>query len=107
MCIRDRYTFAGGAYTEMMRTPTGDLLAVAPAGGTAQQAFTNIHDDLVTLREHSGTTITYSTRYEAFGTQRDTTGVPTAIGYQGSLTDPLTCLLYTSSADGSSTRQVG
>jgi RHS repeat-associated protein len=87
------YTSAGGAYTEMMRTPTGDLLAVAPAGGTVQQAFTNIHDDLVTLREHSGTTITYSTRYEAFGTQRDTTGVPTAIGYQGSLTDPLTGLV--------------
>ena len=74
-------------------SPSAAASAVAPAGGTAQQAFTNIHDDLVTLREHSGTTITYSTRYEAFGTQRDTTGVPTAIGYQGSLTDPLTDLV--------------
>lgn len=83
-----------GPATTMVRTPGGSLLAEATAGAITQQAWVNVHGDLVALKDDTGPTVRWQAEYDPFGRVTSTTGsAPVALGFQSRLTDPLTGLV--------------
>lgn len=83
-----------GPATTMVRAPGGSLLAEATAGSVTQQAWTNVHGDLVALKDDNGSTVRWQAEYDPFGRVTSTTGSPPVpLGFQSRLTDPVTGLV--------------
>jgi RHS repeat-associated protein len=83
-----------GPLTTMVRTPGGQLLAEATTGAATQQAWANVHGDLVALKNDTNSTITWQADYDPFGTVTGGTGTaPTPLGFQTAYTDPVTGLV--------------
>ncbi|MFJ9902304.1 LamG-like jellyroll fold domain-containing protein [Streptomyces sp. NPDC101152] len=74
---------------DFARDPAGGLLAVSAADGTgAGLALTDSHGDVTGTFTATGTALTGSTAYDAYGTPTATSGTRTDLGYQSGWTDP-------------------
>ncbi|MCH5672358.1 LamG-like jellyroll fold domain-containing protein [Streptomyces gilvus] len=74
---------------DFARDPAGALLAVsAPDGTGAGLALTDSHGDVTGTFTATGTALTGSTAYDAYGAPTATSGSRTDLGYQSGWTDP-------------------
>ncbi|MGW2519327.1 LamG-like jellyroll fold domain-containing protein [Streptomyces sp. NPDC001617] len=74
---------------DFARDPYDGVLAVGAADGTgAGLALTNSHGDVTGTFTATGTALTGSTAYDAYGTPTSTSGSRTDLGYQSGWTDP-------------------
>lgn len=87
------YDAANAPATSMIKTPSGGLVSLAPAGGTPQKATLNLHGDLSLLRAETTGAFTYSALFEPFGDASTTGATPAPLGFQAMATDPLSGLV--------------
>ncbi|WP_198680497.1 RHS repeat-associated core domain-containing protein [Lentzea terrae] len=81
---------AGTTRTDLVRDPSGSLLAETTQGGGSSRVFHNLHGDVGMV--FNGT-VQQTKTYDAFGNAASTGTAPVPLGFQSMLTDGMTGLV--------------
>lgn len=84
---------SGTTRTDLVREPTGGLLATSTQGGGSSRVWQTLHGDLGMLANAANGTVQHTAVYDPFGTASTTGAASVPLGFQSMLTDPVTGLV--------------
>ncbi|GLZ30163.1 hypothetical protein Lesp02_23530 [Lentzea sp. NBRC 105346] len=78
---------AGGTKTDLVRDPSGALLAEATQNGGSARVWQTLHGDIGMLANAATGAVQHTSVYDAFGNATKTGTAPVPLGFQSMLTD--------------------